>query len=236
MTWQRLVALSGVAFAVLLVVGFLLSGGDTPDYTAPNHEWIKWAADNESNNRASALLILIAGYEFLLFAGSIRSGLGLAERAARGFTRLAHMAFAGAIVGITGLITAVVMIGAASIQGGDTNALVARAVIEATAGPFLLSSVGFATLLITAGIVALRTGAFARWTAVVAFIGGIAFLVTLLTVVGSNPDDSAFGIGYPIAFLCLAIWSVATSISNYRRLSAGNGSEARARKPSDQAV
>jgi hypothetical protein len=33
-SWQRLLALSGIAFAVLLVVGFFLSGGDTPDYTA----------------------------------------------------------------------------------------------------------------------------------------------------------------------------------------------------------
>jgi len=32
-------ALSGIAFAVLVVVGFFLSGGDTPDYTAADQEW-----------------------------------------------------------------------------------------------------------------------------------------------------------------------------------------------------
>ena len=32
--WQRLLALSGVAFAVLLVFGWFLSGGDAPNYTA----------------------------------------------------------------------------------------------------------------------------------------------------------------------------------------------------------
>jgi hypothetical protein len=31
---QRLPALSGIAFAVLLIAGFFLSGGDTPDYAA----------------------------------------------------------------------------------------------------------------------------------------------------------------------------------------------------------
>jgi len=30
-SWQRLLALSGVAFAVLLVFGWFLSGGDAPD-------------------------------------------------------------------------------------------------------------------------------------------------------------------------------------------------------------
>jgi hypothetical protein len=39
---QRLLALSGIAFAVLLVVGFLISGGDTPDYTAADQEWTDW--------------------------------------------------------------------------------------------------------------------------------------------------------------------------------------------------
>lgn len=36
----------GIAFAVLFVIGFLVSGGDTPDYNAPNGEWTKWAGDN----------------------------------------------------------------------------------------------------------------------------------------------------------------------------------------------
>jgi hypothetical protein len=46
-SWQRLLALSGIAFAVLLVVGFFLSGGDTPDYTAADQEWTTWAENNE---------------------------------------------------------------------------------------------------------------------------------------------------------------------------------------------
>jgi hypothetical protein len=40
---ERLLALSGVAFAVLLVVGFLISGGNTPGYAADDREWMRWA-------------------------------------------------------------------------------------------------------------------------------------------------------------------------------------------------
>jgi hypothetical protein len=46
-SWQRLLALSGIAFAVLLVAGFFLSGGGTPDYTAADQEWTTWAENNE---------------------------------------------------------------------------------------------------------------------------------------------------------------------------------------------
>jgi hypothetical protein len=231
MGWQRLVALAGIGFAVLFVVGFLLAGADTPDYTASNQEWTKWAVDNQTDNQISVLLILVAGYEFLLFAGSMRSVLGIAESAARGFTRVAHIAFAGAITGIAGIVMAIVMIGVASLQGSDTDATVARAVTQAAAGPFLLASVGFATLLVAAAFVTMRTGVFARWTAIVALIGGIAFLVTFLTAT-STDEDTVFGVGFPIGFLCLVIWSIATSLENYRRLGTTAGAPAASGRPS----
>ena len=34
LSWQRLLALSGVVFAVLFVIGWFASGGDAPDYGA----------------------------------------------------------------------------------------------------------------------------------------------------------------------------------------------------------
>jgi hypothetical protein len=38
-SWQRLLALSGVGFAVLFVIGWFASGGDAPDYTAADQDW-----------------------------------------------------------------------------------------------------------------------------------------------------------------------------------------------------
>ena len=38
LSWQRLLALSGVVFGVLFVVGWLASGGDAPDYGASDQE------------------------------------------------------------------------------------------------------------------------------------------------------------------------------------------------------
>jgi hypothetical protein len=58
--------------------------------------------------------MLVAGFVFLHFAGTIRSVLGIAEASAHGSAQLARVAFAGAIVGIAGMATAIVMIAAAS--------------------------------------------------------------------------------------------------------------------------
>ena len=86
--WQRLLALSGVAFAVLLVAGWFLSGGNTPDYAAPDQDWTNWADDNRWRSRVGGFLILLAGVAFLHFAGTIRSVLESAEATVRGPVQL----------------------------------------------------------------------------------------------------------------------------------------------------
>jgi succinate dehydrogenase/fumarate reductase cytochrome b subunit len=83
-SWQRLLALSGVAFAVLFVIGWFASGGDAPEYAAADQEWTNWADDNQWKGRIGAFAMLLAGFVFLHFAGTIRSVLESAETTARG--------------------------------------------------------------------------------------------------------------------------------------------------------
>ena len=68
-TWQRLLALSGVAFAVLFLIGWFASGGDAPDYGAADQAWTNWADDNQWKSRIGAFAMLLAGFVFLHFAG-----------------------------------------------------------------------------------------------------------------------------------------------------------------------
>jgi len=215
-SWQRLLALSGIAFAVLLVVGFFLSGGDTPDYTAADQEWTTWAENNELKSRIGAFLTLIAGFVFLHFAGTIRTVLGTAEATVRGSGQLARTAFAGAVTGITGITMAIVMIAGASAAGADADPVVIRAVASATVGPFLVAAMGFAALLAAAGLLTLRSGVFARWIGIVALLGAVAFFVTFFTLIVGPGEDSVFGYGFFVGFLAIAIWSIATSIARYR--------------------
>ena len=160
--------------------------------------------------------MLLAGFVFLHFAATIRTVLGNAERKARGSAELARVAFAGAITGMAGMTMAIVIISSATTEGGDVNPSVTRAIASASAGPFLLSAMGFAALLMAAGLLTLRSGVFARWTGVVAVVGAVSFLVAFAAVPSGLGEDSIFGFGFFPGVLALVIWSISTSVANYR--------------------
>ncbi len=194
---------------MLLVLGFFISGGDTPDYAATDQDWMRWAVGNELKGRIGAFLILLGGFLFLHFVGMIRSVLGGAEATVRGPVQLARVAFAGALTGITGIIMAIVTIAAASAEGADANPLVTRAMATTTAGPFLVAAMGFAAMLAAAGLLTLRSGVFARWIGIVALLGAISFLITFLTLIAGTGEDSVFGFGFFPGILALAIAATA---------------------------
>jgi len=217
---QQLLALSGVVFAVLLLVGWFLSGGDAPDYTAADEDWATWAGDNQSRSGIAASLILLGGVAFLHFAGTIRHVLEGAATPVRGSRALADVAFGGALVGIAGIGIALVTVASATSEGSDGDPVVIRAVASASAGPYLVAAMGFAALLGAAGVSTLRTGSFARWTGVVALLGAAGFFVAFLTPVAGLGEDSVFGYGFLPGILALVLWSIATSIAEYRAVAA----------------
>ena len=217
---QRLLALSGVAFAVLFLIGWFASGGDAPDYGASDQDWTTWADDNQWKSRIGAFAMLLAGFAFLHFAATIRAALGDAEARAGGSVQLARVAFAGAITGIAGMVMAIVIISSATTEGADANPVVTRAIASSSAGPFLLAAMGFAALLLTAGLLTLRSGVFARWTGVVVLIGAAGFLVAFAAVLSGLGEDSLFGFGFFPGVLALVVWSIATSVARYRALGA----------------
>lgn len=214
--WQRILALSGAAFAALFVVGWFTTGGLTPHYTAPDQDWTNWARDNQWNGRISAFLMLLAGFVFLYFMGAIRSVLGDAESLVRGSAQLARVAFGGAVTGMAGMAMAAVILAAASTNGADVDPVVSKAVATAAGGPFLVAAMGFAAFLLAAGLLTLRTRVFARWTGIVALLGAICFLITFLTVVDGTTDGSPFGYAFFPAIMSLVVWTAATSVARYR--------------------
>ena len=215
-SWQRLLALSGILFALLFLVGWFTTGGVTPHYTEPDQEWTNWARDNQWNGRISGFLMLLAGFVFLHFLGAIRSVLRTAESPFRGSEALARVAFAGGLTGMAGMAMASVTLAAASSNGADADPVVSKAVATPSGGPFLVAAMGFAACLMAAGLLTLRTGVFARWTGIVALIGAVCFLITFLTVIDGTTDGSPFGYAFFPAILSLVVWAVATSIARYR--------------------
>ena len=220
-SWQRLLSLSGVAFAVLFLAGFLISGSDAPDYTASDQVWSTWAADSEVRSRIGAFLTLLATFAFLPFTAVIRSMFEGADTRVRGPVQLARVAFAGALVGVTGITMAIIMIAGATAEGAEADPVVSKAVASATVGPFLVGAMGFAASLTATGLLILRSHVFARWIAIVALLGGASFVIAFFTLLAGPSQDSIFGYGFFPGFLALTIWSIATGVANYRRAGAG---------------
>lgn len=208
---ERLLALSGLAFVPLFLVGWFASASTTPHYKASNQEWVKWAHDNMWKGRISSFAMLLACFLFLIFIGGVREVL------ARSSAQLARTAFAGAVTGIAGMATAIVIIGSAATNGAHVNPMVSKAVTTGAAGPFLVAASGFAALLMAVGLLTLQGDGLARWTGVVALIGAVCFLVTSLTVLSGTTNGSPFGYAFFPALLALVVWTVATSLAQYRQ-------------------
>lgn len=109
-----------------------------------------------------------------------------------GSTRLTQIAYAGGLIGVTSFTIATVTFSGASAEGAQAHPDVSRAIATGDVGPFLVAPMGFATLLGAGGLVALRTGVLPRWTAVVALVGAVSFVITFLTTLQGTADGSVF--------------------------------------------
>ena len=219
--WQRLLALSGIAFAVLFLAGFLISGSDAPDYTASDQVWSTWAGDSEIRSRIGAFLTLLASLVFLPFTGALRSMFEGADTRVRGPVQLARVAFAGALIGVTGITMAVIIDRRCHCRrrrgrprGEQSGGLRHGRALS------LVGAMGFAASLTATGLLILRSHVFARWIAIVALLGGASFFIAFFTLLAGPGHDGVFGYGFFPGFLALTIWSIATGVANYRRVGA----------------
>ncbi len=211
---QRVLALSGVLFVPFFLVGWFVSGGVTPHYDAPAQDWVNWAHDNQWKGRISAFAMLLAAFTFLYFMSFVRGVL--AESRTRGAANLGRVMFAGGLIGVAGMGMALVTMAAASSDGSEVDPVVSKAVTTGAAGLYMVAAMGFSALLTAAALLTLRTGVFARWTGIVALVGGVSFMVTFLVVLDGTTDGSPSGYGFFPGAAALVTWTAATSIRTYR--------------------
>jgi hypothetical protein len=214
---QRLVAASGIAFAVLLIVTLVISDAKTPEDGDPLADWTAYARDNEDDFRIAALVFALATYNFLLFLGYLRSAIGNAERAVRGFTRGGYIVLAAGTAGIVGLALAL-FVGAAVVAEPDTPPETLRALFELSSAGIGLSAAALGACFVTVGLVNAGVRALPPWLGWVALACGLAFVLQL-GVLLSDDEDNLFGIFFPIAFLLLIVFCVGASITFLKDLS-----------------
>ena len=208
---QRLVAASGIVFALLLILTLVISDAKTPQDDSALAEWTQFARENEDDKRIGALVFALATYTFLLFLGFLRNAIGNAETAARGFTRAGYIVLAAGTAGISGLAVAA-FIGAASLAEPDTPPETIRALFELSSAGLGLSAAGMGACFVTVGLVNAGVRALPAWLGWVALACGLSFVLQL-GVLLSDDEDNFFGIFFPIAFLLLIVFCVGSSVT-----------------------
>ena len=198
----RFIALTGVAWAVLAVVGIVTSGGETPNGEASPAKVISYYGEHSSEIKLSGVFFSIAFAFFLLFCGTLRSFLRR-NPANEGLATLM-------------LVSAAIVIVAAGIGGGVELGL-AKNIHHMTPGaaqalnvvenevflPVLIAGFVFS---LCCGIAILRGSLLPRWLGWVSIVIAIVFLVPPAGIV---------------ALFVLFFWSAAVSILMFLRFDRG---------------
>jgi hypothetical protein len=216
---QKAGAASGILFVVFVILSIALGGGDSPDRGAPLGEYEQYVADNSGKLKLGLLFSLLSAFALLWFSGVLREALGRAETVARGFTRLSGVAFAGGIVAAIAIVL-LAAIRTAAIAEDDLGGEAIRTIVLIADSTGALFPLGFAALLVPAGLLMLRTIGFPTWLGIVGLVAGAGYLLLFFYALVLDQDDSVLDVLWPIAFLGLLIWSVGTSVHLVRRVGA----------------
>jgi hypothetical protein len=204
-------AATGIGFAVLAVVAFLLPG--TPpkadDSTAKLGSYF---SDHHSDLLTGNLLLGVAGLLFLWFLGSLRSYLRAAEG---GEGRLSAATFGAGVAGIVLLLAGAALLSAIAFKLADgrlPDPTITRAFFDASSAFFGMVGFAFAVFFGAASCSAARSGALPPWAywsgsavAVLQLLGGL----TLVAKSGFFATGGALSIIAPFVGL---LWVVAISV------------------------
>lgn len=196
--------LSGIAFAILFIVGVML-GSDTPEPDAPDAEWTEWFDDGGHRGLqiVSIFLMALAALALVVFI----TGLVHRLRAAsphHGAVQLAHGSgmILAAMIAIAGIainqISGAIEFGDAPIPEADTL----RIAEQLGYGILLIPGGWFAALTVAAASIAARgTGVFPNWLVTTGYVAAVILIFSFIF----------------IPMVVLPLWVLAAAISVGRR-------------------
>lgn len=167
---SRWAPLTGLAFFVLVVVSFLVSGEPKDPTEDSAREIVDFYVDNKDAQFFSAILATIAGTLFVFFGGYMRRVLRDAEGEGG---ILSAVAFAGTIIFATGLaIDGTITITLAE-TADDIDPTAVQTLSALYSNDFLPFALGNQLFMLATGISVLRHGALPKWIGVIAIVLGV---------------------------------------------------------------
>jgi hypothetical protein len=197
-TLERLAPLTGVAFVVLFIAAFVISG-ETPDVDDPVDQVRDYWVDNDAENIWSAAFVLWGSVLAIWFGASLRTALRRAEGEPG---RLSGLVFAGwTVFAVGALAFAGFAFAAADVADeAEVGDEVIQTLSILNSDFFAILSGGLAVAMLASGIAVLRNGGIPRWLGYVALLLGI----TAVTPIGF------------FSFLVAGIWVLIVSVLLYQ--------------------
>jgi hypothetical protein len=191
-TKEWLVPLTGVAFFVIVVIGFIVTG-EPKSADDPVNEIVDYYLDNKGSIQASAYLGAAAGLLLILFGAYLRKVL----RAAGGPDEmLSLVAFIGLVLVAVGFAIDVTIQLALAEAADDIDPVAVQALQALWDNDFVPIWLGVLTFLLATGVAVIRTGVLPKW---------LGWVMLLLVVAGLTPIGFVTFIGTPLLVLVISI-------------------------------
>lgn len=202
----RWAPLTGVVFAVLMLVGFL-AGHSTPDSDASAQSAVSSFVSNRTHDRLTVFLIAYATVFAMFFAAALRSYL----KARSEGDGLITLGFSGMVIYVVGALTLVGMEYAATDVPGKISPAAVQALNVLQNDVFFALLVGAGIFMFGSGLAIVANAALPKW---------LGWIAVALGVIAVTP------LGWLVAIFALPIWALIVGVLVFMRQESPAGAAA----------
>jgi len=210
-------AATGIVFAVLFLIGFLLIGADAPSLDAATDRWPEYFSDNQGSIRAGLILVTIGLFFFIWFLGTVASTL----RIAAGEPRLPSIAFAGGILSVASFFIAATAIAVATLHPETRSPELTRTLNDFGVMAALPAIAGLVAFFGAIALVILRSAsglpAWLGWLSLVAAVLQLLAFGIVFTDEGAFAGDGVLGLYVPFAIGIIAVVALSALLTAWAR-------------------
>jgi hypothetical protein len=193
----RWAPLTGVVFAVLLLVGFLVSPS-TPDSDASAQQAVSSFMTHRTHDRVSVFLLAYASVFAMFFAAALRSYL----KARTEGDGLITLGFSGMVIFVVGALTLIGLEFAATDVPAKISPAAEQALNVLQDNVFFALLVGTGIFFIGNGLAIVASAALPKW---------LGWIAVPLAVIAVTP------LGWFVALFALPIWALIVSVLMFMR-------------------
>ena len=210
-SWGRSHAAAGLAFVGVEIACIAIQGGATPSRQSAATSIAAFFRDHTRRVEVSEVLAAFGLAALLWWFGGLWELLTSARPPSPGLTAVAAGGFA---IGLALGLVDISLFGTAGVAAHTVGNDALVLLYDASTAAILLSGIGIAGFLTATCLISARSGLFRTWTN---YLGLATALGLLVGAVGVGNAGNTFLLGGYLAFIGWCVWTVAVSVSMWRR-------------------